>query len=105
MVQVIEVEEKNDEEEYMDFELLKDDRDLEKDLRETKSNKVANESSEKVFVKEMDEKEKELPMPRVSNGRRESFNENYMNGHPKPMKLGWMDTFEYQPSLTFKGKR
>ena len=53
----------------------------------------------------MDEKEKELPMPRQSNERRESFSENYINGHPKPMKLGWMDTFEYQPSLTFKGKR
>ena len=53
----------------------------------------------------MDEKEKELPMPRQSNARRESFSENYINGHPKPMKLGWMDTFEYQPSLTFKGKR
>lgn len=56
-MQVIEVEVKNDEEEFMDFELLKEDRDLEKDLRETKSNKIANESTEKVF-NEMDEKEK-----------------------------------------------
>ena len=51
VVQVVEVEEKNDDEEFMDFELLKEDRDLEKDLRETKSNKVANESSEQVFAK------------------------------------------------------
>lgn len=51
VVQIIEVEENHDDEEFMDFELLKEDRDLEKDLKETKSNKVANESSEKIFAK------------------------------------------------------
>jgi hypothetical protein len=67
-------------------------------------NKVLNESyegSKEILIDEKEEKEKFFKL----DEKVERFSENYINGHPKPLKFGWMDSFEYQASLTFKGKR